>query len=303
MVKKDLISVIIPTYNRDKLIKDSVNSVLNQTYDNIEVIIVDDGSTDKTEKVIKKIKDKRIKYIKLDKNYGSAYAKNVGIKTATGTYITFQDSDDYYHPRKIEEQYKNITKNKTDFDFCKIKLVDKEPVVVPSKKQDIKIKQKKYLDELSNGNYISTQAIFAKKEVFDKIQFDDKIPRLQDFDLVLRIIPNVKVSYTEKVLVDLYRQTDSISNSNEKLTKAIFRMLSKHYELNNRQYNNLINWAFNNYPEFLIKYNNLFETLQTEIRRLDKENRELREECENMKASYEKTVSSKSFSILKKLGF
>ena len=76
MVKKDLISVIIPTYNRDKLIKDSVNSVLNQTYDNIEVIIVDDGSTDKTEKVIKKIKDKRIKYIKLDKNYGSAYAKN-----------------------------------------------------------------------------------------------------------------------------------------------------------------------------------------------------------------------------------
>ena len=117
------ISVIIPTYNRETLIVDSINSVLNQTYKNIEVIIVDDGSVDNTQQEIDKIKDNRIKYIKLEKNYGAPNARNIGIKNAVGQLISFQDSDDILYPNKLEKQFHNIINKKSNLDFCKIKVI------------------------------------------------------------------------------------------------------------------------------------------------------------------------------------
>lgn len=102
---KDKISVIIPTYNRGKSIIQSINSVLEQTYHNLEILIVDDCSTDDTEYLISKIDDPRVKFIKLKENKGASFARNIGIKIATGKYISFQDSDDIYKTNKIEKQY------------------------------------------------------------------------------------------------------------------------------------------------------------------------------------------------------
>ena len=90
---KNLVSVIIPTYNRAHLIKRSAMSVLNQTYSNLELIIVDDGSTDNTEEVVKSIDDNRVIYIK-QPNQGACAARNNGIDHAKGEFIAFQDSDD-----------------------------------------------------------------------------------------------------------------------------------------------------------------------------------------------------------------
>ena len=119
---KEKISVIIPTYNRGESIIDSINSVLKQTYHNLEIIIIDDGSTDNTEFLISNLNDDRIKYVKLNKNKGANFARNEGIKIASGKYITFQDSDDLYHLDKIERQYRNLIKKKSDFDFCMVCL-------------------------------------------------------------------------------------------------------------------------------------------------------------------------------------
>ena len=119
---KEKISVIIPTYNRGESIIESINSVLKQTYHNLEIIIIDDGSTDNTELLISNLNDYRIKYIKLNENKGASFARNEGIKIASGKYITFQDSDDLYHLDKIEIQYKNLIKKKSDFDFCMVCL-------------------------------------------------------------------------------------------------------------------------------------------------------------------------------------
>jgi len=98
------ISVISPTYNRAHLITRAVHSVLNQTYQDFEYIVVDDASTDNTEEVIKGFKDERIKYIKHEKNRGPSAARNTGIKAAKGEYIGFLDSDDEWLPEQAEKQ-------------------------------------------------------------------------------------------------------------------------------------------------------------------------------------------------------
>lgn len=181
------ISVIIPTYNREKTIIPSINSVLKQTYHNLEVLIIDDGSNDNTESLISNIKDSRIKYLKIKKNKGACFARNLGIKMSTGKYITFQDSDDYYHINKIEKQYLNLIKKKSDFDFCRfcIHFNNSYEIILPKVKQQKKIKRKKILEELCNGNFITTQSILVKRIFIKQILFDINFPRFQDYDLIL----------------------------------------------------------------------------------------------------------------------
>ena len=99
-----LISVIIPTYNRAGLIKETIESVCNQTYENLEILVIDDGSTDNTEQVTKSINDDRIKYFRQEHRGRPAPARNKGIQRAKGQFIAFLDSDDLWVPRKLETQ-------------------------------------------------------------------------------------------------------------------------------------------------------------------------------------------------------
>ena len=104
-----LVSVVLPTFNRERLLPRAINSVLNQTYKNLELIIVNDGSTDDTEKVVKGYSDKRIRYYKQELNKGGSAARNVGIKLARGELISFQDSDDEWLPEKLERQVRKFS--------------------------------------------------------------------------------------------------------------------------------------------------------------------------------------------------
>ncbi|MGA1871247.1 MAG: glycosyltransferase family 2 protein [bacterium] len=104
MNEEIFVSVIIPTYNRAKLLDEAIKSVLEQTYKNFEIIVVDDCSTDNTEEIVKKIKDTRIRYIRHEENHGGSAARNTGIKAAKGDYIAFHDSDDLWLPQKLEKQ-------------------------------------------------------------------------------------------------------------------------------------------------------------------------------------------------------
>ena len=195
-------------------------------------MIIDDGSNDNTKDLILNLEDSRIKYIKLKNNKGASFARNIGIQKASGKYISFLDSDDIYRQDKLEKQYANLIMNNADFDFCKVCVYINETnfVIFPNIIQEININKSGFIDELCiHGNFISTQAILVKKSYIKKYLFDNKFPRLQDYDLVLRMVPNLKVSYTKQILVDLKRNNDSIGNSDEKYIESLKLILNKDY--------------------------------------------------------------------------
>lgn len=185
-MNEPLISVIIPSYNRAFILTDAINSVLQQTYKNIELLFVDDCSTDNTEEIVNNITDSRFHYIRLEKNSGACTARNREIKEAKGDYIAFNDSDDQWHIDKLEKQLSFLNKNNADIVLCKMECKNNNGKFLhlfPNYTEDKSIS---YLS-LLEYNCTSTQTLFGKTECFKKILFDDKLPRLQDWDEVMRL--------------------------------------------------------------------------------------------------------------------
>ncbi len=297
-----LISVIIPTYNREKTILKSINSVLGQTYKNIEIIIVDDGSSDNTENIIENINDERVKYYKLNGNYGACYARNYGVKKCSGDYIAFQDSDDEFLSDKLSFQIKNLIKNDSDLDFCKFtinSLDNKESVILPNEDTIESFKKNGFLLTLSNGNFISTQSILMKKNVFLKLKFDEKLPRLQDYDFILRLSVDYKISFSNKALVNLYRQKDSISNNTDKLLETLKQISLKKYKFDTSIKYNIISFILNIYSNEIYK-DKLYEA-NLENDKLVNIINNLKNENKVLTKNYEDIINSKRWKLLNKM--
>lgn len=124
--EKDLVSIVMPSYNTASYIEKSVQSVINQTYTNWELIIVDDCSTDNTDEVLSKIHDERIRYFKNDKNSGAAVSRNKALREARGQWVAFLDSDDLWMPEKLEEQISFMKKNNYVFSYTNYEEIDNE---------------------------------------------------------------------------------------------------------------------------------------------------------------------------------
>lgn len=122
-----MISVIIPVYNVEEYLERCVNSVLKQTYNDLEIILVDDGSTDNSGKICDELKNKDDRIIVIHKeNQGLSASRNIGIEKATGEYITFVDSDDYILEDMYETLYKNLIRNDADISMCKYQYVKEQ---------------------------------------------------------------------------------------------------------------------------------------------------------------------------------
>lgn len=230
--KSPAVSVIIPTYNRACSIRRSVQSVLNQTFNDLEVIIIDDGSTDGTKKVLKDFSDKRIRYFGFKYNRGAAIARNIGIKFANGYFISFQDSDDEWLPWKLEKQLKVFKQSSKEVGvvysaFWMIK--GGRMIYKPS--PEITVKGGYIHDELfKGGNFITLQSAIVKKECFlNSGFFDENLPRLQDWELWIRISRYYKFRFIEEPLIKVYYTTNSISSNKRALIKAHKIILSKHW--------------------------------------------------------------------------
>lgn len=242
----DLISVIMPTYNRGYIISLAIDSILNQTYRNLELIIVDDFSDDNTNQIISQYSDERIKYIRLDKKMGANYARNIGLRNSKGKFITFQDSDDYSLPQRLEIEYETLKKEKVDLvfsSFYKIQSGNEEKIIKGENKNTKlkkfppkKIKNEDILNVLLYKNIITTQVLFGKKEVFMNEKFDNDITRFQDWDLMIRIAQKYKIFHIDKSLLYMFVQKDSISKSNSKGYESLEIIMNKYYNIfNNKQ--------------------------------------------------------------------
>lgn len=211
------VSIVIPTFNRSSSVKKAVESVLNQTYQNFELIIVDDNSNDDTRETISILKDRRIRYHRNKKNLGGSASRNVGINMASSKFIAFLDDDDEWLPEKLEKQIHILEKTKSDFCgvFTGFKYLKEGKVIkrtIPQKEGDL------YRDLLWS-NCIGTTSIFlVKKSCLSEIgNFNEKLPASQDWDLYLRLARKYKFKVIQEPLVNYcVHEGEQISDSYQK---------------------------------------------------------------------------------------
>lgn len=183
-----LVSIVVPAYNAERHIKDAVDSAIGQTYKNIEIMVVDDGSTDGTKKELESyIKNNKIIYL-YQKNKGLSGARNAGINQARGEYIALLDADDMFRPAKIEKQL-FFLKNNSDCDFC---YTDVEFFRdgIPNKilKSHFKYYSGNVFEHLLKANFINPSTLFFRKQIFDKFgMFDESFKRAEDLEYYLRV--------------------------------------------------------------------------------------------------------------------
>lgn len=234
MRNKPLVSIVMPTYNRGYVIEKAILSAVSQTYNNWELIIVDDASTDETESVVAGIRDDRIRYVKNEINRGANFSRNRGCSLAKGDYLAFLDSDNYWEKEMLESQMEILVPSsaKVGFVFCRVRFqqFDKlleEGRVVPREQFDVG--QLKRI--LPFGNMIDMNTVVLKKEVFCAVNgFDEEMPRLQDYELFLRLVlkHDYEVLYNPRVLDTNVIQGNSISMSVSRLEAAILLLLKKY---------------------------------------------------------------------------
>lgn len=231
------VSVIIPTHNRAILVDRAINSVLAQTYRDFELIIVDDGSTDNTEKVVKSFKDTRIRFFRHEHNEGAPAARNTGIKMARGEYVTFLDSDDEYAPEKLQEQV-SLFKTNSDAklgvvvtglmrinDFPKNSGVKTEILLSPCPSG--------YIYDvffLLGGKYPTEIAsMMVKREYLLKEgMFDEELSASQFWDMGARLAKKYEFHTIEKPLYIVHEDAETrIWNKNNRI-KAIDHILVKY---------------------------------------------------------------------------
>jgi glycosyltransferase involved in cell wall biosynthesis len=231
--EKPTVSVILPTYNRAHLVGRAIQSVLDQTYQDFEIIVVDDGSKDNTEEVINGFTDTRIRYVKHQQNKGGSAARNTGIKFAKGKYIAFQDSDDEWLPRKLEIQRETFEVVSLEVgviytDMLRIENNGNEKYWHSPTVKYGSIINSRTLDYQVIG--IGIQSTLIKRECFDRVGvFDERFPRFIDLDLFVRLLKNYHFYHIKKPLVK-YWATEGISSNNKTISIARKLLLEKYFE-------------------------------------------------------------------------
>lgn len=214
-----LVSIITPIYNGEKYIEECIESVLNQSYENIEMIIVDDGSTDNSEKIVKKYINNFhfIKYIKCHENNGVWAARNIGIENAKGRFISFLDADDLYKENKIKNQIDFMIKNNYAFTYTAYNLIDENS---ESLNTIIEAKEYEEYEELLKGNNIGCLTVMIDRvEINTSIKFENY--HHEDFILWLKILKNNVIAYGLNEVLSSYRKS-STSISHNKIKSAIW---------------------------------------------------------------------------------
>ncbi|MGQ9611024.1 MAG: glycosyltransferase family 2 protein [bacterium] len=224
-----MISVIIPTYNYGEFVSYAIKSVLCQTYQDFELIIVDDGSTDNTKEIVQEFvnSDKRIRYL-YQKNRGLSSARNTGIKASRGMFIAFLDADDIWFPEKLEYQME-IMKNIHSIGLVGCGYINfnyndgNTQIIIPDQELDLAREL-----TVKNAIYGSASGVLVKKECFERVGlFDEKLKAAEDWDMWLRIIKHYDIRFVDKPMVKIRIHNRNMSKNVERMRNAQIQVLRK----------------------------------------------------------------------------
>ena len=237
MIKNPTVSVIIPTYNQAKFIDKAIESVLQQTYQDFEIIIINDGSKDNTEEIVKNYSDFRIRYICHKKNLGLSEARNTGIRASRGKYIALLDSDDEFLPEKLDMQVELLRNEPSDVGVvCAWSFnIDKNGHYIS--KRYLPRKGGYIFEDLLSANYMSVPALLIRRECFEKVGlFDSSLNGQEDWDMWIRIAKYYKFSLIKTLLAKRRIHPNRISYDLERKNVTANRIIKKYMgELKVRQ--------------------------------------------------------------------
>jgi len=225
MEKKPLVSVVIPTYKRPTKLNRALKSTINQTYENLEIIVVNDAPNTALNHINNL--DCRIKLINHKENKGPAAARNTGIKNSKGKYIAFLDDDDVWSPLKLEKQIKKFEKLESDYGaiYTWYKSVYENGIEPRTPRYNGYI-----FENVLNKNFLATGSLLIKKECFEKVGlFDEKLKYSEDKDMWLRIGKIYKYDYIPDFLMKIYRDNpDRLGEDIKKIRVGKEKLIKKH---------------------------------------------------------------------------
>lgn len=219
---KNLVSIIMPSYNTANHISKSINSIIKQTYKNWELIIVDDCSIDNTDKIVAEfLNDKRIKYLKNKKNFGAAVSRNRALKEAKGKWIAFLDSDDLWKEEKLEKQIDFMEENNYDFSYTYYEEINEN-----GEKLNVEIQGPKKITKFGMYNYCwpGCLTVMYNAEKIGLLQIED-IQKNNDYAMWLKIIKKTNCYLYSYSLAFYRKRSGSISRQN------YLKLIKWHYRL------------------------------------------------------------------------
>ena len=224
-------SIVIPTYNREKYILNTLDTVFSQTFKNYEVIVVDNCSTDNTESILGDlIRSGKIIFIKHDKNYERAKSRNTGMKAASGNFLTYLDSDDFMYPSNLQDAYDFIQSNPGSKIFYNLSET------VDAEKKRIRFKPQRHssnaIEMISKGNFLSCIGNFIHKDIYKTIFWDEnqELTGTEDYEFWLRVIAHYPIVGRIDKINNGMLEHPGRSVNNDSIDKAKYRanyMLNK----------------------------------------------------------------------------
>lgn len=233
-IQNPLVSIIIPTFNRAELIKDTLGSIEALTYFNWECIVVDDGSTDNTREVVKEFidRDKRFSFLINNRKKGAQGARNTGLLKANGEFISFFDSDDLMHPERFTRQIKYLEENpKSDICTCYSHLLNDNNEIIGAFSW---ITRGDILNQILVGTtYVDFNSAIIRRVVMDKIGLlDEDCPSFQEWDTHVRLAGVAKYGTVHELLVLYYqRSAGRLSTDTKRELYGLTYLYAKHKKL------------------------------------------------------------------------
>lgn len=229
------VSVVLPTYNRARTLPRAIRSVLQQSFRDLELLVIDDGSSDSTDAVVASLSDPRLRFIRRERNGGVAAARNTGVALARGEFIAFVDSDDEWLLDKLDKQVAVLRLSEHDPDtglaLCGLLAWDGRQVSYLPHRARTGARTPDIRSEILRNNYALTSAWCVRRRHFEQVgPFDESLPPLEDWEWLIRYTSRFRAVLVDEPQCMIYRSPDSISANQQKYIRALEGILRKHGE-------------------------------------------------------------------------